>query len=154
MLSPHAALEQSMGLTTGADDMEVDGCGIPDEDPDATPPGRAAVSYSTAGDSLFSPPAPVTSTLGSSAAGSEADAEESEADAVPARLLRLRPGDLLLEHRHDHLRVHRAQLLSPQRAGEPKAGGRNDRGSSRGGDDTSRKAPLPALRKSFERPRA
>ena len=52
--SPLSALEQAMGITAEHDAMETDGCGIPDEDPDATPPGRAAVSYS-GGDPLFSP---------------------------------------------------------------------------------------------------
>ena len=41
-------------MMSPSDAMEVEG-GVPEEDPDATPPGRAAVSYSTAGDSLFSP---------------------------------------------------------------------------------------------------
>ena len=58
MLSPLSNLEQSMGIQRDA--MDIDGFvpngGLPDEDPDSTPEGRAAVSYSTAGDSLFSPP--------------------------------------------------------------------------------------------------
>lgn len=56
MQSPLSALERMM--LSPSDAMDMDGGRLPDEDPDATPPGRAAVSYATAGDSLFSPPAP------------------------------------------------------------------------------------------------
>ena len=59
VLSPLSALEQQMGIARGGrDSMDVDGGAIPDTDDDTTPPGRAAVSYATAGDGLFSPPAP------------------------------------------------------------------------------------------------
>jgi hypothetical protein len=80
-----------MGLVADGDEMEVDGIGIPDEDPDATPPGRAAVSYSTAGDSLFSPPVPPVAL---EAPGSSGDGEHDEdasagSDALPDGLLGL-----------------------------------------------------------------
>ena len=47
-----------MGIAQ-ADTMEIDGThSLPDDDPDETPPGRAPVSYTTAGDGLFSPLTP------------------------------------------------------------------------------------------------
>ena len=52
-----------MGVARVEDAMDIGDGTIPDTDDDMTPPGRAAVSYSTAGDSLFSPatPAPPSS---------------------------------------------------------------------------------------------
>ena len=57
-LSPHSALERSMGIEVGGGDpMDFEPHGLPDDDPDATPPGRQAVSYG-GGDGLFSPEEP------------------------------------------------------------------------------------------------
>ena len=77
MQSPLSALEQSMGIAR--DEMVVEGGALDEEDPDETPPGRAAVSYSVAGDSLFSPPAPVNAAVN--------DGEDGRIDDLNAGLM-------------------------------------------------------------------
>ncbi len=54
-VTPLSALERSMGLRdAAATPMEVEG--LPESDPDETPPGRVAVSYRCEGDTLFATP--------------------------------------------------------------------------------------------------
>ena len=82
MQSPLSALEQSMGIAR--DEMVVEGGALDEEDPDETPPGRAAVSYSVAGDSLFSPPAPVNAAVNAAAVN---DGEDGRIDDLNAGLM-------------------------------------------------------------------
>ena len=58
-LTPLSALEKSMGLAHVSTGVDIGEGGIPDSDPDDTPPhGRAAVHYGNQGDALFSSPEP------------------------------------------------------------------------------------------------
>jgi hypothetical protein len=52
-MTPLSALEQSMGLLGASTPADMEVVGLPESDPDETPPGRAAVSYSLQGDALF-----------------------------------------------------------------------------------------------------
>ena len=71
-MTPLSALEQSMGLrNAAATPMEVEG--LPDSDPDETPPGRVAVSYSRQGDPLFATPEEGEGSGGRAAARDDGD---------------------------------------------------------------------------------
>ena len=73
--SPLSALERQMGVAKDAMDIDIGTpTSLPDDDEDATPPGRSAVSYARTGDGLFSPATPV-------AASDAGDGEKNAADA-------------------------------------------------------------------------